>query len=170
MATKCERYTVWRKKRHELSHALRRRDMNRQFVPTPLSFDAILPFPITLTLTLNPTPRKWKTAKWEVTLHTSVNSGNIETECVLTVTESEREFRQLLRRGWGTRLRPWTTFVHIKKFDSSGNGDIGDVHWLGDCSSDQSRLSTRTSSCRHWLGYWQTKTADLRRPIKVSWQ
>jgi len=78
------------------------------------------------------------------------------------------KFRQLLRWSLWTRLWRRTTSDNVTRLDRCRNGDVGDVHSLGDCASDQSRLSSRTSSRRDWFGYWQRKTAHLGWPFKVS--
>ena len=97
-------------------------------------------------------------------LHQSVQSY------VTDVTEwNERgKFRQSLYRCSRTRLRPRTTSVYAARFDRRRNGDNDDVHSLGSCSSDQSRVSTRTSSRRDRLCHRQTETTDLGRPDYVS--
>ena len=80
------------------------------------------------------------------------------------------EFCQLLHRGSWARLRPGTTSVYTARFDRCRDGDNYDVHSLVNYSSNQSRVSTRTSSRWDWLRHWQTKTADLGRPFIVSWR
>ena len=77
------------------------------------------------------------------------------------------EFRQLLRRGPGTGVRQGPTCLYSTRLVWRRNGSGGNLYSLGDRTSDQSRLSTGTSSCRDRLCYRQTKTADLGRPIKV---
>ena len=74
------------------------------------------------------------------------------------------KFAKGSHRGLWTRLRPGATFVYAARLDRSWNGDVGDVHSLGDRSSNQSRVSTRTSSRRDRLCHRQTETTDLGRP------
>jgi len=88
--------------------------------------------------------------------------------CVYILGQENWKFRQLLCWGPRTRFRPGTTIVYISRPGTGGNGNDSDVHSLGSCNSDQSRLSTRTSSRWDWLCYRPTKTADLGWPGKVS--
>jgi len=85
----------------------------------------------------------------------------------MIVAEQGRKFCQLLHWSSGTRLRQRAAPVYITRLGRSRHGDVGDVHSLGDCTSDQSRISTSSSSRRDWCDHWQTKTTDLGRPIKV---
>jgi len=78
------------------------------------------------------------------------------------------EFCQLLHRSWRSKLRPPTTWTNGNRPDVRRNWDHFNHYQMGDCTSDQSRLSTGTCSRRDWLSYRQTKTADLGRPFKVS--
>jgi len=78
-----------------------------------------------------------------------------------------REFRSLLRGSSWTRLRSRTASTYDKRFGGRRDGNNGDDHSLGDCTSDQSRRSTRTSSRWGRLRCWQTETAELGWLFKV---
>jgi len=66
----------------------------------------------------------------------------------LTATErdEDRKFRQLLPGSSWSRLRQGTTDFYTDWPRGCRNRDDGDVHSLGDCTFDQSRVSTGTSS------------------------
>jgi len=72
-----------------------------------------------------------------------------------------------LHRCCWNGLRPRTTDDNDKRplCSWSGNYSVGDS--LGDCTSDQSRLSAATSSRRDRLCCWQRQNAHSRRSPEV---
>ena len=60
--------------------------------------------------------------------------------------DEDRKFRQLLPGSSRNRLRQRPTYVYCAGSGSCWNGDNDNVYSLGDCTSDQSRVSTGTSS------------------------